>query len=170
MRILVTLWLLLASCAHPVAPTVAPRPDDVASVDGMLKAFYEVVNIAPDAPRQWERDRSLYVPWIRFVGIAGDGKITTYDHPSFVADTEPLIRSGFREREIARTTRRYGNMVHVDSTYETLRGLDGSNRSRGVNSLELYWDGTRWWISSVVWQSESAQFPIPGTLLPATPP
>jgi hypothetical protein len=39
-------------------------------------------------------------------------------------------------------------------------------RSRGVNSIELYFDGTRWWIASVVWQSESPELPIPDSLLP----
>jgi hypothetical protein len=164
MRSLILLCSLLTACAHAPA-SVAPRPEDVASVDGMMKAFYDVVNVAPDAARQWDRDRTLYVPSIRFFAIDGAGKVSVYDHPSFVADTEPLIRAGFREREIARTTRRYGNMVHVDSAYETRRGRQGEDLSRGVNSIELYWDGTRWWISSVVWQSESAAFPIPPELL-----
>lgn len=129
-----------------------------------MRAFYDVVNIAPDEPRQWARDRTLYVPWVRFVAIDGQGAVTVYDHPTFVRDTEPLIAAGFREQEIARTTRRYGNMVHVDSTYETVRG-DGA-RSRGVNSVELYFDGARWWIAGVVWQSESERFTIPPELSP----
>ena len=58
------------------------------------------------------------------------------------------------------------NLVHVDSTYETSIGPSGAERSRGVNSLELYFDGERWWIASVAWQSESPALPIPKTLLP----
>jgi hypothetical protein len=163
--------LAFLACAHAPAPApTAPRPDDVATVDGMVRAFYEVVNVGPDEPRQWDRDRTLYVPWIRFVSIDGDGSVAILTHPEFVTATEPLLRTGFREREIARTTRQYGNMVHLDSTYETLRGLDGKERSRGVNSIDLYWDGRRWWIASVVWQSESAKFPIPAALLPAPSP
>lgn len=168
---------LLAACATTStatspstnASTIPPRPEDVASVDGMIKAYYEIVNIAPDQPRQWARDRTLYAPWLRFVSSDPTGAITVYDHPAFVAATEPLIRTGFRERELARVTRRYGNIVHVDSSYESLIGPDGRERARGVNSLELYWDGKRWWIASAMWQSESAAFPIPPELLPATP-
>jgi hypothetical protein len=179
-RALLGLVLFLA-CARPPAPgapgapvasgaPVAPRPADVDSVDGMIRAFYEVVSVGPDEPRQWDRDRTLYVPWIRFVAIDGEGKIVVYTHPEFVTATEPLLQAGFREHEVSRTTRRYGNMVHVDSTYEAQRGRDKLERSRGVNSIDLYWDGHRWWIASVVWQSESARFPIPATLLPAAPP
>ena len=84
--------LLLSACATvappkpPVVETVAPRPEDVGSVEGVLKAFYEVTNIAPGAPRQWARDRTLYVPWIRFValgpGATGRPKVTVIGPPS----------------------------------------------------------------------------------------
>lgn len=179
---LLTLALALAGCATtssggktasagsvPVE-TIAPRPEDVASPDGIMRAFYEVTNVAPDAPRQWARDRTLYVPWIHFValgsGASGRPAVTVWTHQEFVDATEPLLQKGFVEREIFRTTRRYGNMVHVDSTYEALVGVEKPVRSRGVNSLDLYFDGQRWWVASVVWQSEDAAHPIPPELLP----
>jgi len=169
---------LLTACASttsdaapgPAVQLLAPRPEDVGSVDGVMRAFYEVTNVAPDGPRQWDRDRTLYVPWIRFValgpGASGRPAVTVWTHPEFVEATEPLVKKGFVEREIFRTTRRYGNMVHVDSTYETLVGTGSPVRSRGVNSLDLYFDGRRWWVASVVWQSEDAAHPIPAELLP----
>jgi hypothetical protein len=170
--------LLLSACATTTPPaakappveTVAPRPEDVGSVEGVLKAFYEVTNIAPGAPRQWARDRTLYVPWIRFValgpGATGRPKVTVWTHDEFVAASDPLFEKGFVEREIHRVTRRYGNMVHVDSTYEFLEGTGSPVKGRGVNSLDLYFDGQRWWVASVVWQSEDAAHPIPAELLP----
>lgn len=165
LRCLPLLFVLACAAHKPLVAPVEPRPDDVATVDGMIRAFYDVVNIPPEAPRQWDRDRTLYVPWIRFVSINGEGAVSAVDHETFVRETEPLIATGFREQEIARVTRVYGNMVHVDSTYETVRGPGEGTRSRGVNSIELYWDGKRWWIASVVWQSESEKYPIPAELL-----
>jgi hypothetical protein len=153
------LLLLLCACAGGVkVATIPPRPDDVATVEGMMKAFYEVVNVGPKAPRQWDRDRTLYAPWMRFVAIDDEPHVMT--HQEFVDGTEPLVAGGFSEKEIKRVTRRYGNIVHVDSTYETNEG------KRGVNSLELYWDGSRWWFVSVIWQSETPALPIPPELLP----
>lgn len=161
--------LFLLGCARGAGgvrvATVAPRPDDVASIDGIVRAFYAVVNLAPDEPRQWARDRTLYSPWIRFVGAGGRG-VELMDHQQLVNATEPMIAGGFRERELARVTRRYGHIAHVFSTYETERGAPPGQRSRGVNSLELYFDGARWWISAVSWQSETAEHPIPPELLP----
>ncbi|NTX53908.1 hypothetical protein [Myxococcus sp. CA039A] len=167
---LLSLLLALTACAHapPSIPveTIPARPGDVASIDGVMKAFYEVVNLAPDAPRQWARDRTLYSPWIHFVSIGQ--KVSIWDHQGFVEATEPLVRAGFREWEINRVTRRYGNIAHVASTYETRTGPGEGSLSRGVNYIQLYFDGARWWVTSVVWQSEDAAHPIPPELLPAS--
>lgn len=162
---------LSATSPSVAVPSVEARADDVASIDGLMRAFYEVVNVAPDAPRQWGRDRTLYSPWTRFVATSSDAKgqpqVDVWSHQQLVDETEPLVRRGFREREIHRRTTRYGHIAHIDSTYETeLDGPGGTQRSRGVNSLELYFDGKRWWIASVMWMSESAQAPIPADLLP----
>jgi hypothetical protein len=151
--------------------TIAPRPEDVATIDGMLKAFYEVVSGPAGQPRQWARDRSLYIQGMRFVatGVGKDGKpyANVMDHQTFVDQSNPfMIRDGFYEREIHRVTRRFGNIAHVFSTYETRTKPDGPVISRGVNSLELFHDGTRWWIASAIWDGERAGNPIPKELLP----
>ena len=37
---------------------------------------------------------------------------------------------------------------------------------RGVNGLQLFWDGKRYWVASVVWDDERKGNPIPASLLP----
>jgi hypothetical protein len=136
-----------------------------------MRAFYEVVNIGPGEPRQWSRDRTLYSPWIRFVALgkspSGRAETQIWTHQELVDATEPLLREGFREREIHRVERRYGRLVQIDSTYEVELGPE-RKRSRGVNSLELYFDGARWWIASAMWQAEDSDQPIPKELLPSS--
>jgi hypothetical protein len=154
-----------------IIPAVAANQEDVASIDGLMKAFYLVVNVAPNQPRQWGRDRTLYSPWIRFVATSttekGEVKVDIWNHQDLVNATEPMVQRGFSEREIYRDTQIYGNTAHVNSTYETdLVGPNGVTRSRGVNSIEMYFDGRRWWISSVMWMTESQGYPIPTRLLP----
>lgn len=160
-----------AGSAKVSVPRTEARAEDISSVDGLVRAFYEVVNVRPDAPRQWGRDRTLYSPWVRFVATSTgkDGRpvVEVWDHQQFVEATEPLVQRGFSEREIHRRTRIYGHIAHVDSSYETeLASADGLLRSRGVNSIEMYFDGQRWWITSVMWMTESKQAPIPAELLP----
>ncbi len=161
-----TALLLAGGCASVPAGSVAAVParaEDVASIEGMMRAFYEVVNVEPTGPRQWARDRTLYSPWIRFVAIGES--VDLWTHQQLVDETEPLVRAGFHEREIFRRVRVYGNIAHVDSTYETRMG-SSEKVHRGVNSVELYFDQHRWWIASVMWQSEDAAHPIPAQLLP----
>jgi hypothetical protein len=61
-------------------------------------------------------------------------------------------------------TQRIGNVAHVMSTYETRRVADGPITGRGVNSIDLFWDGKRWWITAASWDDERPNAPIPPEL------
>lgn len=155
---------------HVSVPTVAPRAADVASVDGVVKAYYDVISGPAGEPREWSRDRSLYIADLRFVAT-GFAKERPYarvmDHQAFVDGSDSaMVHDGFFEREIHRVTRAYGNIVQVFSTYEEHRTADGPVQGRGVNALQLFWDGTRWWVASAIWFEEDAAHPIPAELLP----
>ena len=155
---------------HVSVPTVAPRAADVASVDGVVKAYYDVISGPAGEPRQWSRDRSLYIPDLRFVatGVAKEGPYArVMDHQAFVDGSDSaMVHDGFFEREIHRVSRAYGNIVQVFSTYEEHRTADGPVQGRGVNALQLFWDGKRWWVASAIWFEEDAAHPIPADLLP----
>lgn len=77
-----------------------------------------------------------------------------------------LGKEGFYETEIHRLTERYGAMAHVWSTYECRASKDGPVTDRGINSLELFWDGARWWIACAVWSDGTPERPIPSRYLP----
>ena len=66
-----------------------------------------------------------------------------------------------------RSVRRYGNIAHVESVYEGEVGPDAM-RLRGINSMELYFDGSRWWIASVMWQAEHPGLPLPAQCASST--
>ncbi|WP_394841104.1 M61 family peptidase [Pendulispora brunnea] len=153
--------------ASMVVHTIPARPEDVATLEGLMRAFYETVNIAPDAPRQWDRDRTTYLPGARIVAV--DEKVSIWDHQGFVEFAEPLIRNGFRERELVRRVRRYGNIANIESSYESRVGPQ-ETISRGVNYIQTFYDGQRWWITGLVWQTEDAAHPIPADLLPSPSP
>jgi hypothetical protein len=74
--------------------------------------------------------------------------------------------TGFHEREIHRQMQRFGNVAHVWSTYETSREPGGTPFTRGINSIQLYCDGSRWWITSWIFDSERRDSPIPPEYLP----
>jgi hypothetical protein len=157
--------------SHIDVPAVAARPDDVATLDGIMKAFYDVISGPAGQPRQWSRDRSLYIPEIRFVAMSINKKgrpvarIAT--HQQFVdASNAYFLKEGFYEQEIHRVTQRFGNIAHIWSSYESRNKADGPVIARGINSVELFWDGTRWWIASNIWDDERADNRIPAEYLP----
>ena len=152
-------------------PAISPVPRDVASIDGMIKAYYDVITGPPGQPRQWSRDRTLYIPDLRFVAMSvdksGQPVAGIMSHQQFVDRENPsMVKDGFDEREIHRVTERFGNIVHVWSTYETRRTPGGPLLGRGINSIELFWDGKRWWIANAIWDDERPDNPIPKEYLP----
>ena len=144
-------------------PIIAVDPKDVSTIDGTIKAFYETISGPKGQPRQWGRDRTLYMPGVRFVSMsenAGKIRAGVMSHQQYVNSTDPsLVATGFHEREISRVVRRFGNIAHVFSTYEFTND-DKTARGRGVNSIELYWDGSRWWIAFAGWDEERPGNPI----------
>lgn len=157
--------------ARVAVPTAPARPEDVASIDAIITAFYDVISGPAGQPRQWSRDRSLYIPGVRFVSTGYDRQdrrtVSVMDHQQFVDATDSgFVARGFYETEIHRVTHRVNDIVHVFSTYEMRAAPEGPAFGRGVNSIELYWDGSRWWIAGAVWIDEAPGHPIPADLLP----
>jgi len=157
--------------AGPVqVPSVPARSADVSTIDGIVKAYYEVIPGPPGQPREWSRDRSLYPIDVRFVEVEDkNGKIETrtMTHQQYVDRVDgELVGKGFDEREIHRVTERFGSIANVFSTYESRRTREGPVIARGINSLQLFHDGARWWIASATWQDETAAHPIPKSYLP----
>lgn len=117
------------------------NPADVSTIDGIVKAFYEVISGGKGVPRQWSRDRTLYTPDVRFVGISEqNGKIraSVMNHANYVnGSNEFFVKEGFTEREINRVVRKFGNLAHVFSTYE-FSTEDGKEKGRGVNLQKMF--------------------------------
>ena len=73
-----------------------------------------------------------------------------------------LVENGFFEVEVARKEDHFGNICQVFSTYESYRSkTDDKPFMRGINSIQLQFDGTRWWIVNIYWTPETPDNPIP---------
>ena len=169
MRTVITLLVVaaLTSAESALAQVPSADPADVSTIEGIVQAYYEVINGPPGAPRQWRRDSTLYMPAAMFVGMReAKGKpaadIMTPEEFRRGVDSE-FVALGFLETEIGRRIERFGNVAQVRSVYETRRVANGPLLARGVNYLLLYWDGRRWWITGAVWDDER-----PGRSLPAS--
>jgi hypothetical protein len=147
------------------------NPADVASIDAIIAAAYDSIS-GPSGRRDWDRERSLFIPDARLIPTSNasgatnpGGKISpqVLDMDGYIARVgEYLEKNGFFEKEIARRTEQFGNIAHVWSTYESRHNEDDPQPfMRGINSIQLLYDDNRWWIVTVYWQHESPDDPIP---------
>lgn len=147
------------------------RPADVESIDAIMRAIYDVISGPAGQRRDWDRFRSLMAPGARLIPTGkrpdGVGSLRVWTPEEYIVTAGPqLERSGFFEREIGRRLERYGNVVHLMSAYDSKRALnDAAPFARGVNSFQLFHDGTRWWVVTIFWEAETPGNPIPAALL-----
>jgi hypothetical protein len=145
--------------------TQTTNPEDVSSIDGLLDALYESITFLQGEEPNLERFKSLFFPNAPFIRITLDGPITM-DVDSFVSSFNERVKSNtlasFYEAEISRKTHSYGAIAHVFSTYKKgMNTTDPSSMGRGINSIQLYHDGERWWACGITWEDESENNPIP---------
>jgi len=67
----------------------------------------------------------------------------------------------FFESEVSRKMEQFGQEAHVFSTYESRNAKDEKPFARGINSLQLFNDGKRWYVVSIFWDEERADNPLP---------
>jgi hypothetical protein len=164
-----------APAAAPAASTPAANPADVASIDAILAALYDVISGPAGQKRNWDRMRSLFVPGARLMPTGrrpdGTGGMQVWTVDEYISRVGPRLEEmGFFERELARRTERYGNIVHAFSTYDSKRAAsDPQPFARGINSIQLWNDGRRWWVVTVFWEGERPDNPIPEKYLKSEP-
>ncbi|MFC1688798.1 hypothetical protein ACFL07_03950 [Pseudomonadota bacterium] len=147
-----------------------PRPEDVSSPDAIIKAMYETIS-GPAGKRNWYRERSLFLEGARLIPIGKrvhkEGKLQVLSLEEWIEDAEPfLAENDFYEVEIMRQMNRFGNLLQAFSTYEARNSPDGAPIARGINSIQLLFKDSRWWIVTIMWDNESKDNPIPEEFLP----
>jgi hypothetical protein len=154
-----------AAAQQPAAPAAAPA--DVASMEAILASLYDVISGPAGKKRDWNRMRSLFIPDGRLIstGKRQTGEIAqrVMNVEGYITASGPFLEEkGFFESEVARRVETFGNVTHVWSTYEArMKADDAKPFMRGINSIQLYNDGKRWWIVTILWQAEGPDNPLP---------
>jgi hypothetical protein len=149
------------------APAVMPaaNPKDVQSLDAMVAALYDVISGPPGA-RDWNRFLSLFAKDARLIAV----RVPKEGKPSLAVMTPKdyedragkyFLEHGFFEHELSRKTDSFGAMTHIYTTYESRETKDGKPIDRGINSMEFFFDGERWWCVQIYWDAERPGNPIP---------
>jgi hypothetical protein len=149
------------------------RREDVESIEGIVKALYEVIS-GPAGERDWERERTLLHPSARLMPTraeAGSALVDVFDCDGYIASRTPFFAANdFYEVQVAHRVERFGNVAHVWSTYEYRRSpQDPAPFGRGINSIQLFHDGDRWWVMSILWDNERPENPLPAKYQESAP-
>jgi hypothetical protein len=145
---------------------------DCTSIDSIIAALYEIISGPAGAPRAWDRLRALFLPGARLLRtiVAPDGcaSLAAMDLEQFITMAEPHVRSSsFYEHEVFRRVDQFGHMAQVFSTYEASTAPEGGELlGHGINSVQLWFDEKRWWVTSLLWDDERPGNPIPHEYLP----
>ena len=152
-----------ATSPSPTTPEASPK--DVQSLDAIVVAIYDVISGPPGA-RDWNRFNSLFAKDARLIAVRmpKDGKpslavMTPKDYADRAGSY--FIEHGFFEHELSRKTDSFGAMTHIYTTYESRATKDGKPIDRGINSMEFFNDGQRWWCVEIYWDAERPGNPIP---------
>ena len=171
-KIVSTLIVLLVIGISVQAQDAEKYLDKVQTLDSILENLYGVISGEKGQERNWELFHYLFKPDAKLMpsgkskeGVYGVRYMTPADYVESSGNW--LVENGFFEKEIHRAVNTFGNITQVFSTYESFHSeVDEKPFMRGINSIQLLNDGTRWWVVNIYWTQESEENPIPKEYLP----
>jgi hypothetical protein len=158
---------LTSGADGPRADLVASKPQDVAEIEAILAAIYDVISGPKGQPRDWDRMRGLFVPNARLIPCLPKGTdckvaVLALTVDEYITRFGPTLEAkGFVERQVSRRIDRFGHLAQVFSTYETRLDGEAALLGRGINGIQLFWDETRWWVVTIMWDAETPTQRIP---------
>jgi hypothetical protein len=155
----------VADIARLEASVPQAKAADVRSIDAIMVAIYASIS-GPAGTREWNRFRSLMLPKGRLtqsiVDPEGRPAVRQWSVDEFIAETTPLFAAQpFYEKAIVNKVQRFGNIAQVFTSYASRSAPDAKPFQRGINSMQLVYDGKRWWVVSILWDIDR-----PGNALP----
>jgi len=153
----------------PATVRPKPRPSDVASIESIVAAVYDVIS-GPAGARDWERFKSLFLPEGRLIpaGHRPDGQdmYRVLDADGYIERAGAnFLKQGFFETAVSNRIEQFANIAHVFSTYESRHEPGAAPFARGINSIQLVKLGDRWWVTSIMWDAERQGVTIPDKYL-----
>lgn len=141
--------VLLGLCLlTSLASAKEPYSADVKSIDSIISAYYDVISGPAGYQYDAARDQNLHAPNAIITRISDGMPLQRH---GLLTEQQPLkapYPEGFFEYEVGRIVQAYEGIAHVWSTYEIRKSPGSEVTGRGVNSISLYYQESRWWIAS----------------------
>jgi len=132
---------------------------DYSTIDGVIFALYDVISGPAGVEPDWRSERELFAPGARLMPSRalenGDVACEILTVDDYIASRGPYLRdNAFYERQVSMKVDQYRHIAHVFSSYESSETPDGPAFSSGVNSIQLIRAKGRWWVQSILWNSD----------------
>lgn len=130
---------------------------EVGTPEALTAAFYTFISGPKDQKRSIEKIRALFHLQSRLAVAAKHPEIGAFMRPmdleAFLAFAIPQWEKGFFEKGTAVTVTKQEGVAQVWSPYEIRLEADGPALYTGINALQCVFDGKRWWIMHLAFQS-----------------
>lgn len=140
------LFIATSSMAQTSADSLAWK-----SPATLVERLLQCVSSAPGQPKQWNSFKALCATDARIaVLLQRPGKPPVFR--SFMVEefvqTMSKNDAPFKEKQLKVQIDEFNGMATVWQPYELIAG---NERRTGVNTYQLYSDGTRWYVHSLLW-------------------
>ncbi len=162
------LFTLMALLAAPrVYAQAAPGPGACPSaktLDELTKALDDAVS----GPGNKDRTclRALLLPDARLSPLTRvpDGKLAPHNLTvdDWIGAVAKRGSEEIYERQVKVTTHQYGHIAELWCDYEIRSTPDGAATIHGVNSIQAVYDGARWRVAAILWETEKTAGEAPG--------
>jgi hypothetical protein len=146
---------------------------NLSTVDGIIHSLYDVISGPVGEERDWNKFKDLFAENARMYSAVPDkdsGTALRCITPAEYADRNKTRLSdiGFNEDELYRITNSFGAGTQILSTYELhFTNKDGEQEiTKGINNIQLYFDGQRYYIVSIFWDANAKNIEVPDRYLP----
>jgi hypothetical protein len=162
--------LVIAAAPLPADDTSPGLADAAGTPEGLIRALYDMVSFDAGPEPDWEMFRDVFLEDALIVfSPQGERPMRPMSVDGFIQDWKDFFRDaeltdkGFYETIAALEVTEFGGLAHAFVIFEPRIGKEAPARQvRGLDSIELAFDGKRWWVAAI-----TTDFEGPGRTIPA---
>lgn len=132
-------------------------PAEIGTPEALAATFYAFISGPKGQKRDIERIRALFHVHARLAVAAKHPESGAFMRPmdleAFLSFAIPQWEQGFWEKGTAVTVTKQEGLAQVWSPYEIRLASDGPAAYTGINAFQCVFDGKRWWIMHLAFQS-----------------
>jgi len=132
-------------------------PAETDTPEALTASLYAFISGPKGQKRDIEKIRALFHAQARIMVAARHPEKGAFIRPleleAFLGFAIPQWEKGFFEKGTASTVQKQDGVAQVWSPYEIRIEAEGPVLYTGINALQCAWDGKRWWITHLEFQS-----------------